>query len=62
MVEFGTAEYLDSFIVRPFAMYFFPKLLNNITLGLIAGKFAADGIFYIPTILSFELRKKYLKS
>lgn len=58
VVEFGPGEYLDSLLVRPFAMYFFPKLLNSLPLGIIVGKFAADFIFYIPTIIAFELRKK----
>lgn len=60
-LEFGPAEYLDSFIVRPFCMYLFPTLLKNVALGLIAGKFAADFIFYIPTIVAFELRNKFIK-
>ena len=61
ILEFGTGEYLDSFFIRPFAMYIFPKLLNNLTLGIIVGKFAADAIFYIPTIISFELKNKFLE-
>lgn len=60
ILEFGPAEYLDSFVVRPFTMYFFPGILNNLTLGLIVGKLSADIIFYIPTIVSYELRKKIL--
>lgn len=61
LIEFGPAEFLDSFFIRPTAMYFFPKLLNNIALGLVAGKLSADFIFYIPTILGYEFRKKYFK-
>ena len=61
VLEFGPAEFFDSFFIRPFAMYFFPKLLNNFALGLLAGKFAADFVFYIPTIISYELRTKFLK-
>lgn len=60
IIEFGPAESLDSFLIRPFAMYFFPILLNNLTLGLLIGKFAADFTFYIPTIISYELRTKFL--
>ncbi len=60
ILEFGPAEYLDSFLIRPFMMYFFPRILNNLTLGLIAGKFAADFIFYIPTIISYELKNKFI--
>jgi hypothetical protein len=61
ILEFGVAEYLDSFLVRPSAMYIFPKLVGNMPLGLIMGKFSADLIFYIPTIISYELKKKFLK-
>ena len=60
-VEFGPAEFLDSFFVRPFFMYVFPKILNSLSLGLIAGKFSADLVFYIPTIILYELRNKLLK-
>jgi hypothetical protein len=61
VVEFGIAEYLDSFLIRPFAMYFFPRALGNVALGLVVGKFAADITFYFPTIFFYEVRKKYLK-
>ncbi len=60
LLEFGPSEYFDSFIVRPFAMYIFPLILHNLYLGLIVGKFAADITFYIPTIISYELRNKFL--
>ncbi len=59
--EFGVAEFLDSFLVRPFALYIFPLLLHNVGLGLIVGKIAADIIFYIPTIIAYELRMKFGK-
>jgi len=61
LVEFGVAEYLDALLVRPSMMYIFPLLVRNIVIGLILGKFAADIIFYIPTISFYELRKNWLK-
>lgn len=61
LLEFGPAEYFDSFIFRPFTMYIFPLILNNLYLGLIIGKFAADVTFYIPTIISYELKNKFFK-
>ena len=61
IIEFGTAEALDSLIVRPLCLYWFPIWMPTYELGIIAGKYAADIIFYIPTIISYELRKKYLK-
>ena len=61
LVEFGPAEVLDSFVIRPFWMWVLPTLLNNFTLGIIVAKFAADITFYASAIMSYELRKKYLK-
>ena len=58
VMEFGPAEFLDSLIIRPLAMWYFPILLGNFPLGIIIGKFAADIVFYIPTIISYELMKK----
>lgn len=60
IIEFGPAEYLDSFLIRPFMMFIFPKFTNNMMMGLILGKLAADMIFYIPTIISYEIRKRLL--
>jgi hypothetical protein len=60
-LEFGVGEVLDTFIVRPFFLYFTPRLVRNYTIGLIIGKYVSDLIFYIPTIISYELRKKHLK-
>ena len=60
-IEFGPAEYLDSFVIRPAAMYFFPKLTGNVPLGLFLGKISADVTFYLPAILTYEIRTKYLK-
>lgn len=58
-VEFGVAEVLDSFVLRPLFMYIFPTLLKNYPAGILAGKIAADVTFYIPAILGYEVRKKY---
>jgi len=59
VLEFGPSQYLDS-IIRPFSLYIFPLFLHNLYMGLIVGKYAADIIFYIPTIISFELKNKFL--
>lgn len=58
--EFGVGEYIDSFLVRPAAMYILPQITGNVFWGLFLGKLAADVTFYIPTIISYELKKKYL--
>lgn len=61
IVEFSAGEYFDSFLIRPAAMYFFPRLVGSVPLGLLLGKISADVTFYLPTIVSYELRKKYIK-
>ncbi len=61
VVEFGPSEYLDSLLVRPFSMYFFPRILGDLAIGVIVAKFFADFIFYIPTIILYELRKAVFK-
>lgn len=58
ILEFGPAETLDSFIVRPFTIYLGTAITGNILLGVVIGKIAADVIFYIPTIIIHELLKK----
>lgn len=61
-IEFGIAEWLDTGVIRPFCMFFFPKILDNFLLGIMAGKIAADIIFYISVIITYEIRKKHTKS
>lgn len=60
IVEFGPGEFFDSFLIRPFTMWFFPSLFGNLALGILVGKIIADITFYIPTIIMYEIRKKYL--
>ncbi len=60
LLEFGAAEALDSLLVRPALMYAATALLANLTLGVIAGKLAADVFFYLPAITAYELRRRYL--
>jgi len=59
--EFGPAEALDSLLIRPFCLYWFSKWTPNYAIGILSGKIVADIIFYVPTIFSYELKKKYLK-
>ena len=61
VIEFGPGEYLDSFIIRPAAMYFFPRVTGSVVLGLFLGKISADVTFYLPTIFAYEFRKKRFK-
>ncbi|HEV2402626.1 MAG TPA: hypothetical protein VGS08_00305 [Candidatus Saccharimonadales bacterium] len=60
LVEFGPAEALDLFIVRPFCMYAGPRLLHNFTVGILVGKYAADAVFYVGAITGYEVKKRYI--
>ena len=57
-VEFGPAEVLDSFLIRPALMYYLPRWLGHFGAGILVAKLLADVTFYIPTILSYEFSKK----
>ena len=60
-LEFGLAEIMDTLIIRPFFLYVCPIVLGSVTIGTLVGKYIADILFYIPTIISYEMRKKHLK-
>ncbi|HIH42361.1 TPA: hypothetical protein HA246_01825 [Candidatus Woesearchaeota archaeon] len=57
LIEFGAAEILDIAITRPAATVASIYLLGK-GAGIIIGKVIADIAFYIPVIISYELRKK----
>jgi len=61
IVEFGPAEYLDSFIIRPFYLSVFPYFIDNYTLAIFIATILANITYYIPTIISYEFRKKVFK-
>lgn len=61
IIEFGIAEALDTLFVRPFFMYFFARLSGLLVVGIVMGKLTSDVIFYIPTIIAYELSQKHLK-
>jgi hypothetical protein len=54
-LEFGPAEALDSFLLRPACLLAALSLVPRPELGLIAGKLAADVTFYAPAIAMHEL-------
>lgn len=57
LAEFGLAELLDSFVIRPAAMYAMPMLTGDLALGLLAGKIIADAGFFGLAIIAYEWRK-----
>lgn len=62
VVEFGAAEVLDSFFIRPALMYYLPIWTGPLATGTLLAKFAADLTFYLPAILAYELSKKRLRN
>lgn len=52
--EFGAAELVDSFLARPLCMYWGVTLTGQLAIGLIAGKLAADALFYAIAIVFYE--------
>jgi hypothetical protein len=62
VVEFGLAEVMDSFLIRPALLYYMPRWLGSFTGGVLAAKFLADVTFYIPAIVGYELSKKQLRN
>ena len=62
LVEFGVAEMIDSFMVRPFLMYYIPVHIGHLSLGIFLAKISADILFYIPTIIAYELSKKKFRA
>ena len=57
LVEFGPAEVIDTLAVRPLAMYVGPLLTGNLSVGIVAGKVAADLVFYTLAAIGYELRR-----
>jgi hypothetical protein len=60
LVEFGAAETLDSFVVRPLCMLAGQHVLHSVGWGIAAGKIAADVVFYAIVVVFYEVRKKFL--
>lgn len=59
LLEFGVAELIDSFVVRPLCMGYGIGRLGDPAAGLVLGKFLADVPFYGFAILGYELRRKF---
>jgi len=62
VVEFGPAEVLDSWLVRPFCLYASTSLSGNLAVGLLVGKLAADLVFYLFAAIGYEVRNRYLQN
>lgn len=54
LAEFGPAEALDSFALRPLAMYAGPLVTGDLLTGTLLGKVVADAVFYALAAVSYE--------
>lgn len=57
VIEFGLAEIIDSFFVRPALMYYLPRITGDFSWGIILAKLLADLSFYLPAIIFYEWSK-----
>lgn len=55
VAEFGAAELLDTFLIRPAALFAGVVLLQDPVWGLLAGKIVADVVFYAVAAGAFTL-------
>ncbi len=58
IAEFGPAGLLDTFVTRPFAMGLGARFIGP-KLGVLAGKLAADVLFYLPVIFVYERKRRW---
>ncbi|WP_129675813.1 hypothetical protein [Candidatus Chloroploca sp. Khr17] len=58
LLEFGPAELLDSFLIRPAMLAAGMALAPMPLVGTVAGKLVADLCVYPPTIVSYELLQR----
>lgn len=59
VVEFGFAELVDTFAVRPFLLYMLPVLFpSNLVAALFAAKILADCVFYGLTFAGLQVRQR----
>jgi hypothetical protein len=58
VLEFGPATALDGLLLRPALLYAGVALTPHAAIGLLAGKLAADLVFFVPTIVSYELLRR----
>lgn len=60
LAEFGPAEVLDTFLVRPALLIAAAAWLGPNPTAWLVGKIAADVVFYVVAIASFELGRRVI--
>lgn len=58
VAEFGVAEILDTFFLRPALMIVGVVLIGDAVWGLLAGKVVADVLFYVISALCFRVTER----
>jgi hypothetical protein len=59
VAEFGVAELLDTFVIRPAALVLGAWLITDPLWGLLAGKIVADVVFYAVAAGAFTLTARW---
>ena len=60
-IEFGLAEVLDSFVIRPICIFIALQQIENPVLGILIGRTIADVFFHTVAGFMYTLRKKYVR-
>jgi len=60
-IEFGPAEYFDSFLIRPFFLAVTPLVVSNYSAAILIGTIPPNLLYYFFTILGYESRKNLFK-
>ncbi|WP_052226545.1 hypothetical protein [Microbacterium mangrovi] len=58
LVEFGSAEVLDTVLVRPASLTVALLFIPNVAVALVAGKVVADVVFYVLAATAFRVTEK----
>ncbi|MDD5769792.1 MAG: hypothetical protein PHE25_02390 [Candidatus Gracilibacteria bacterium] len=59
--EFGPPQILEIFIIYPLLTFYIPPLFKNYFIGAFVAMTLAVIIFYIQTVILYEIRKKIFK-
>ena len=58
LAEFGATEFVDLLLLRPVLLFGGILLIGDTTGGLVAGKIAADVIFYVIAAITFTVTSR----
>ncbi|MBI4092809.1 MAG: hypothetical protein HY420_02690 [Candidatus Kerfeldbacteria bacterium] len=61
VLEYSAADTIDTVVTRPFFMFWAPRLVGSINLGIIIGQVLAGATFYLMVVPAYEWRKRHIK-